>query len=171
MYQLRTISFKFEKLMIFFNFLHLASTLQQFEKTDLLFTFNSVKKNGAERDVFHYEQAWEKAMYPDMMAEYMLAGNEMFGPIKSVAIRKTYQPKKKLSKTQKEGGKIANDTLSESILKGVVIVIFGISEASYGQTNADWTFSKHTLGRSIFHLAIPSDSLVPLPRTIWLTAI
>jgi hypothetical protein len=47
-------------------------------------------------------------------------------------------------------------------------VIFGISEASYGYTNADWTFLKHTLARTIFDLAIPFDSLVPLPPTIWL---
>ena len=52
-----------------------------------------------------------------------------------------------------------------------MIVIFGISEDSYGQTNADWTFLKHFLGRSIFDLASPFDSLVPLPPTIWLTAI
>jgi hypothetical protein len=55
-------------------------------------------------------------------------------------------------------------------LKGVVLVIFGISEASYGWTNADWTFLKHTLGKSIFDFAIPLDSLVPLPP-IWLTAV
>ena len=55
-------------------------------------------------------------------------------------------------------------------LKRVVIVIRGISEASYGQTNADWTFLNHSLRRSIFDLAIPLDSLVQLPPTIWLTA-
>jgi hypothetical protein len=48
-------------------------------------------------------------------------------------------------------------------------VIFGISEAF--QTNADWTFLKHSLGRYIFDLAIPLDSSVPLPPTIWLTEV
>ena len=53
----------------------------------------------------------------------------------------------------------------------MVLVIFGILEALYGSTNAEWTFLKHILGRSIFDLAIPLDSLVPLPPTIWLTAV
>jgi hypothetical protein len=52
-----------------------------------------------------------------------------------------------------------------------MLVNFDISEASYGQTNADWTFSKHTLGRSIFDLAIPFDSLVSILPTIWLTTV
>jgi hypothetical protein len=34
-----------------------------------------------------------------------------------------------------------------------------------------WTFLKRSLERSIFDLAIPFDSLVPIPPTIWLTAV
>ena len=48
---------------------------------------------------------------------------------------------------------------------------FDISEASYGETNAYWTFLNHTLGRSIFDLAISFDSLIPLPATIWLITV
>ena len=58
-----------------------------------------------------------------------------------------------------------------NVLQGVVSVIFGISEASYGQTYADWTFLKHTSEWSIFDLNIPFDSLVPLSPTIWLTTV
>jgi hypothetical protein len=50
-------------------------------------------------------------------------------------------------------------------------VIFGISEASYGEKNADWTFLKHALERSTFDLTISFNNLVPLSPTIWLTAV
>jgi hypothetical protein len=66
---------------------------------------------------------------------------------------------------------VENNYCTHNPLKGVVIVIFEISEASYGWTNADWTFLKYTVRRSIFDLAIPLDSLVPLPPTIWLTTV
>jgi hypothetical protein len=59
----------------------------------------------------------------------------------------------------------------KSEFKRVVIVIFGIREASYGWTDLDETFLRSTNGRSILNLEIPFDSYVSLRPTIWLTAV
>jgi hypothetical protein len=53
----------------------------------------------------------------------------------------------------------------------VVWVIFDILEAWYGLTDDGRTFLINTYDRSILDLAIPFDSSVPLPPTIWLTAV
>jgi hypothetical protein len=50
-------------------------------------------------------------------------------------------------------------------------VNFDIFEAWYGQTDEDEEFPRRQNERSILNLRIPFATLVPLPPTIWLTAV
>ena len=61
--------------------------------------------------------------------------------------------------------------LSSLCTQGVGRANFDIFEALYGQTDRDVTFLKNRFEISILDLTITFDILVPIPSSIWLTAV